>query len=263
MKNIIKAQIYQVRHDSIVILFLFSGLVLMAACMLMNGLENRMGELSAGLLFATAGGSYTFIAAVGFVVLVPRISGWDLGDKTINYEIMAGHARKEVYFGRVMVSLGWSIAGGMTILLLPLLAAEILFGWGNNMNPGDAIIRCILALFPLFRIACGFILLTFLLKNCYMAMMIGWVLFAVTMIVNMCYQEFTGRILTFHSGFTNLTYIFDFSSFKFMFIGGEDIPVYAATVSPSMTAGTAAVSLLMGIVYIAAGYVFFCRQDMD
>lgn len=263
MKNIIKAQMYQIRHDRIVILFLLSGLAFMAASMLMNGLESGMGELSAGLFLAMAGGSFTFIAAVVFVVLVPRISGWDLGDKTINYEIMSGHARKEVYFGRVMVSLAWSLAGGMAILFLPLLAVQVLFGWGNNMNFADAIIRCVLAVFPLFRIACGFILLTFLLKNCYMAMIIGWILFDVTMIVNMCYQEFTDRMLTFWFGFTNLTYIFDFSNYKFEYIGGEDIPVYVTTVSPSMAAGTVVISLLAGIICIAVGYVFFCRQDMD
>lgn len=260
MKNIIKALNYQTRRDYIVILLLLSGLVqpVVSLCqMILNEIN-----MSAGMFFGRSAETYCFTTIVIFVIIVPRICGWDAADKTINYEIMAGHSRSEVYFGRVIVSLVWSLTEAVAMLVLPLLAVSVFFGWGKNMNAADAAIRCILVIFPLFRFVCEFILLTFLLKNCYMAMIVGWLLFDAAMIANMCYQEFTDRAFTFQFAFSNLLQVLDFGNYKFEYIGGKDIPVYVTAVSPSMAAGTICSSLLVGIVCIAIGHVVFCRQDM-
>ena len=201
--------------------------------------------------------------AIVFVILAPRICGWDATDKTMNYEIMAGHSRKEVYFGRVIVCLIWSMVSGIVIMVLPVLVMTMINGWGENVNVYDVVIRYLLILFPMFRLICELILLTFLLRNCYVSMLVGWVFFDAALIGSMVYMELTEKQLTVQLAVSNLITLFGFDNYKLEYVGGEDIPVFSAGLSSSMILGTVFVSLLVGGICLAIGYVVFQKRDMS
>ncbi len=260
MWNIIKAQNYQTKGDNLVILVLLAGLLLPAGAILM---DFDISELSGSLFMAQLGYVLPICLGMVLVILVSRICGWDAGDKTMNYEILAGHSRAEVYFGRVIMSVIWGLGSGIAMLALPVLGITAINGWGDSMNPGEAAICCVLFLFPMLRLICEFAMLAFLLRDCYKAMLAGWVFFAASMIGITVYEELTDRVLTVQLVITNMREVISFSNFKLEYIGGEDIPVYMTGMDASLIMGTILVSLLAGGACLAVGYVVFKNQDMN
>lgn len=262
MWNIMKAQNYQIRSDNLVIWVLLAGLLLPTGGLLMD-LDFNIRELSGSLFMAQLGSVIPIPLGLVLVILVSRICGWDAVDKTMNYEILAGHSRAEVYFGRVVMSVIWGLGSGIAMLVLPVLGITMMSGWGDNMNLADAAARCVLFLFPMLRLICEFAMLAFLLRNCYKAMLAGWVFFAVSMIGIMVYEELTDRILTVQLVITNMREVIGFSNYKLEYIGGEDIPVYVALADTSLVMNTVLVSLLAGGAFLAVGYAVFKKQDMS
>lgn len=260
MWNIMKAQNYQIRGDNLFIYVLLIGLLLPTGCILM---DFGFNELSGSIFMAQLGGVMPMVLCMVHVILISRICGWDAVDKTMNYEIMAGHSRAEVYFGRIAVSMIWGLASGMLLILLPVFAITMINGWGDGMNVMDAMACCALALFPMFRLICEVALLTFLLQNCYAAMLLGWIFFEITFVGGMIYQEFTDKSFTVQLASYNLSWVFDFSNYKLVYIGGEDVPVYDTVINSSMAVSTVLVSLLVGGACLAIGYALFRKQDMN
>lgn len=262
MWNVIKAQNYQIKRDNLVVYGFMAGLIFPFLGMVMQADVMDFDNMSGSEYMAMSSGIFPIILMILSLILASRVCGWDSTDKTINYEIMAGHSRKEVYFGRVCSTLLWTLTGGLILMVLSLLFALAVFGWGDHMSLGALVLRIVTALFPLFRLSCEFMLLTFLLQNCYMGMVLGLVAFDVSVLAVMIYEEFTDRILTVQLASSNLMKLFDFSNYSFEYIDGEDVMVFAAALEPSMLVGSIAISLVAGTVCIAIGYIVFCRRDL-
>ncbi len=260
MWNIMKAQNYQTKGDNLVILVLLAGFLLPTGAVL---IDFDVSELSGSLFMAQLGSVLPSFLGMVLVILVSRICGWDAGDKTINYEILAGHSRAEVYFGRVIMSVIWGLGSGIAMLVLPVLGITLINGWGDSMNPGNAAVHCVLFLFPMLRLICEFAMLTFLMRDCYKAMLVGWVFFAVSVIGIMVYEELMDRVLTLQLVITNMRQVIGFDNYKLEYIEGEDIPVYMTGMDAPLVIGTILVSLLVGGACLAIGYAVFKKQDMD
>lgn len=260
MWNIIKAQNYQIRGDNLVILVLLAGLLLPTGTLLM---DFDISELTGSFFMAQLGSVLPICLGMVLVILVSRICGWDAGDKTMNYEVLAGHSRAEVYFGRVIMSVIWGLGNGIAMLVLPVLGITVINGWGNNMNLGAAAVRCVLFLFPMLRLICEFAMLAFLLRDCYKAMLIGWSFFAVSMVGIMVYEGLADTALTVQLVITNMREVIGFGNYKIEYIGGEDILVYMTGMDASLVLGTILVSLLAGGACLAVGYAVFKKQDMN
>lgn len=261
MWNTVRAQNYQTKNDIFIVCVLIFGTVMAFFGLLFN--DTDIHQLTGSMSLLILREELLLILVVITLLLSTRISGWDMEDKTINYEVLSGHNRGEVYFGRVIASMFWCITCGMLVTLLPILTMSMINGWGVNMKLGDILIRYVLLIFPLFRLVSEFVLLTFILRSCYKAMLIGWVLFASTLIGCMVYEELTDRIITTQFAYSNLIWIMGFNNAKLEYINGEDVPVYITTVSSSMALGTILVCLLAGIACLGLGYVIFRKQDMN
>lgn len=260
MWNIIKAQNYQIRGDNLVILVLLAGLLLPTGTLLM---DFDISELTGSFFLAQLGSVLPIGLGMVLVILVSRICGWDAGDKTMNYEVLAGHSRAEVYFGRVMMSVIWGLGSGIAMLVLPVLGATMINGWGDNMNLSDAAVHCVLFLFPMLRLICEFAMLAFLLRDCYKTMLIGWSFFAVSMIGIMIYEELTNKVLTVQLVITNMREVIGFGNYKLEYVAGEDIPVYVTGMDVSFVMETILVSLLVAGACLVVGYAVFKKQDMN
>lgn len=116
MKNLIKAQLYQLKKDRLVQIT-FVGMLLIL--LMMAYINQLLAVTEASGLDTVTGGGFFANNLVGamtvglmFVIIsVPRICGWDFTDKTTNYELMSGHIRREVYFSRIAVSLLVGVIG--------------------------------------------------------------------------------------------------------------------------------------------------------
>lgn len=260
MWNTVKALNYQIRNDIFIVCVLIVGTVMAFLGLLLGNTD--IHQLTGSMTLLNLREELLLLLVVITLLLSARISGWDMDDKTINYEVLSGHNRGEVYFGRVIASMFWCITSSMLVALLPILTMSMINGWGVNMKLGDILIRYVLLIFPLFRLVCEFVLLTFILKSCYKAMLIGWVFFASAMIGCMVYQELTDKTITTQFAYSNLVWIMGFDNAKLEYINGEDVPVYLTTVSSSMAFETILVCLLVGTACLWLGYTMFKKQDM-
>lgn len=126
----------------------------------------------------------------------------------------------------------------------------------------DMALRYLLLLFPIFRLICEFVLLTFLLQNCYKAMLIGWVFYDLAVLGSMIYEEVTDKAVTVQLAATNISYLMAGFNARFEYVNGEDVSIYVTTVEPSMAVATIVASVLAGALCLLAGYLIFRRQDI-
>ncbi|MBR1865627.1 MAG: ABC transporter permease [Lachnospiraceae bacterium] len=260
MWNIIKAQNYQMKKDIMVVLLAICGLVLLIVPNVLDS-SGDMDGLTGSVYLLQTSELLLLIFSIICLLLTCRICGWDYMDKTINYEILSGHSRKEVYWGRIVTSGIWSVVFCYVLGLLPLFIFTIVNGWGVNMNMGNVMFRYALMIFPILRMVCEFALLTFLLRNCYGAMVIGWTLFALSMIGVMFVEELTDTEWKLQLAYTNMSMLFDFSHGRLGYVGGEDVMIYETAVDLQTVLGTIGVSLLVSAVCLALGYLYYKKSD--
>lgn len=263
MWNLIKAQNYQLKRDKVTkwmwLLFLGSLVVFFVSYMRDNSLSELMGSDIPIMM-----GDVNMIILGFFVILVPaRIMGWDYTDKTLNYELMAGHSRRDVYWSRVLLSLVMSMVGCVIYLFLPLFLFGVVNGWGYTTDMGDIFLRYGLSLLPLFRLAGECVLLTVLLKNCYMAMIIGYVMYDASVVPMLVLEPLVDIKWTTQICFVNLKNLLYMDKCRLQYINGEDVQVYQTALESELLTGTIGVSLIVGIACLGLGYLYFKKSDMN
>lgn len=262
MWNLMKAQNYQARKDNFVIYVVIIGLLLMMGLALLDS-PFSFEELTGSIYMVAGSFGWSIVISVLTVLLVPRMFGWDMADKTINYEVLTGHSRTKVYLARAIVSIGRNMAIIMLLLLGSIGIFTLLNGWGNNMDPAGALQRMLLLVFPVFRLSCELLLLTVLLKNCYLSMVIGWGMTGALMVMSMIYIEAAGESRGLGLSLLTIMKLLDFSNYKLEFLGGKDVAVYETALESTFVAESIGVSLLAGVVCLVIGYMVFRKRDMD
>lgn len=137
MTDIIRASIYRLKISK---LHLYSGAVALGLGLMFCFLSksNLAYDVSYTSIYEIIRGnidSWVFFGFVIVMVLIVSYIGNDFKDKTIYYEVMGGHSRREVLLGRVIASggLAWLVWTMMGCLLLCSCKEEytILFdeGW--------------------------------------------------------------------------------------------------------------------------------------
>ena len=260
MKNIVKSQFYQIIREKMLWYMLVVALMMQTLMFVLPvWLENEEAT-SAGEFFAGNGYGLIVFPVFFLVVAVGLICGVDFLDKTNHYEVLGGHRRYEVYLGRVIAS---SIAGGVGALFLTILPVGIyavLYGWGEKVAFAPVILRFLLMLFPYLRLVAEFAFLTFLIKNPYVVMGLGYVVFMLTMtIVSGTTIEATSAFL----GITNLSLLTMVSKWATYGLGNDMNYIFDASLGAGAIAATVAASVVFGAAALYLGYVFFKHDDMN
>lgn len=263
MWNLIKAQNYQLKRDRATrymwVIFLGSLVVIFLEYLRNNPLSDLTGSNTAVVMSEPN----VMIPGIFVILLTARIVGWDYTDKTLNYELMAGHSRRAVYWSRVWVSLVCVMVGCAIFLFLPLLFFGLINGWGHSADLAKILFRYGLSLLPLFRLMGECVLLTVLLKNCYMAMIIGYMLFEAGMVLMMVLEPLVDFDFTTQLSVTNLYSLVYVDYCRFQYIDGEDVVVYETALESGLITGTIGVSLVVGIACLWLGYLYFKKSDMN
>ena len=263
MWNIVRGLNYQLKRDNgVVYIYLVAALAL--GGYLADFFGNYGFEELTGGFFGVLQGDAQFMA-IGILVplLTARIAGWDYTDKTMNYELLAGHSRRQVYWSRVWVSLVWCMISCVISMFVPLLVFSTINGWGIRADMGGMLLRYILVIFPAFRLLCECVLLTVLMKNCYMVMIIGFVMYEFSWVFGVMSEPLTGFELTTQFTSMNIYRLLLFDKSRFAYINGEDIVVYDVAMEPGFLLGTVVVSLVVGVACLWIGYLYFKKSDMD
>lgn len=259
MKNIMKAQLLQLKKDRIC-RFIFIG-ILVVMFMLVYMITNMASgdiEITGGEHAVMLATMMQLLAQFFMYLFTAQACGVDFTDKTMNYEIMAGHTRRQVYFGRVIPTL---IIGTLVTLLLiavPIAADVIIMGgWGDKVNFADMLLRYLLMAFPVARTICEFIFLTFIIKNPYIVMGISYV---ACIVLGMNVPTTTDHC--FVLGMTNINAITVINEWQSFGLGGDLHYIYETGLSADFVVPTILVSVIIGGIALLLGYTFFKNDDM-
>ncbi|MBQ3162383.1 MAG: ABC transporter permease subunit [Oscillospiraceae bacterium] len=256
MRNIIKALTYQTRTDNVTY---YS--ILLAVFLTIFGMLDF--DMTGSEYVALNGESISLLPVFLILMLGVRILGWDYADKTMNYEILSGHHRREVYFARVIVAHIWCIAFCVGFMLLPVIIFTLINGWGVTMDFGGMALRFALAIFPMIRIVCQYVLLVFLVKSAYIAWAAGYLLSMFAMLIPMILEEIMQSFkFTYHLATTNLMKLFTFNQ-SIGYVNGEDVTICHTELEPSMIIGTIGVSVAVSVICIVLGYIIFKKSDVN
>ena len=267
MWNLLKATAAQSKHDKLLwllaVLFclLFPGLMFLMDLVMDAGLfTNMTGSEAAGTWF----GSAAFLMTIMAIVLTGRICGWDLRDKTANYEILFGHKRAAVYFSRFAAASAVCILCATVMMLLPPLLITAVMGWGGSMTFGTMMQHFLLALPVVLRIVCLFTMLTFLVENDIAVFAIGFFGNMGQMILIVLLEVSGSRVkLSWHTALTCLMRnVLDFSNTTGGMLDGKEITVYKAALTQSVVTETLLSAVGFGLLWLLLGYLIFRRRDL-
>ncbi len=257
MKNIVKAQFFQLIRDKIIGYMLFVTLLMQVLTAVLPIILDEAVP-SVGEFLATSEGGIPSFPIFFLVLVTAQICGGDFMDKTHNYELMSGHKRWEVYLGRVIPALLVGGVGSLLLMLLPVGIYATMYEWGTKVVLGEVLLRWALMLLPLLRLVCEMACLTFLVKNPYVVMGVGYMTFMASfMIVEMC------GIQTVFLATTNLTWLQAVNKWVTYGLGNTYNYIYNMTTTPEMLFGTVIASVVFGLAALYLGYVFYQNDDMN
>lgn len=259
MKNIIKSQLFQLKKDKISIFtFIAIAVVELLLVYMMYGTNKTYdGVIIGGEEVARTLSMFALLPQFFMYIFTAQSIGADFKDKTCNYEIMSGHTRLQVFFGRAIPTIIISVLGTISLMAIPCIAITAIYGWGNTVSHVDYIIRLLLMIFPVIRITCEFILFSFIIRNPYVIMGLSYVGFMALGINESILHNYTPVL-----GFTTINNI---STIDFWYTYGLDTDIryiYETAMPAGDIVSIIVVSLLFAAAALYLGYVFFKNDDM-
>ena len=256
MKNLIKAQLYQLKKNRILIL-IFIALCIMQVSGSAGEMAYQNWELSAGGYLAANGLSVLSPVILIVTLVTAEVCGADFMDKTGNYELMAGYRRKDIFFSRTVLSVLLSLPAMFLLLLVWVVAAVALGGWGTELFPGAVLFRMALLIFPIFRLICEFIFLSYVIKNQYIVMGCGLFLFMGNAVLSI------PEHVRMFSSIGSIHELVNFSSWAtFRLVDEKEIRIYESAISSFDALGIAVISVLAGVLFLWLGYQFYKKDDL-
>ncbi|MDE7120628.1 MAG: hypothetical protein K2O42_00495 [Oscillospiraceae bacterium] len=258
MRNLLKSIHYQMRHDLfVVILFLIASII--SGVIIIS--DVNFSSITGSEFLAVFGMSYPILFMILISMLTTRICGWDFMDKTLNYEILAGHTRNQVYWAKVCASLLWCLTSCLIITVLPVLVVTMIYGWEASINPGSAVLCFVLAIFPMIQFISEIVLLTFLVKNYLIAAVISCMLGEFVVMIDMVMTSLGYQSMLFLA-LPNLIALFDFSNYHMGYVNGEDVMVIDMALTTPVILMTILSSVLISAICLILGSVRFRKSDL-
>lgn len=260
MNNLIKSQLYQLRKEKVLIIFLIIIIIMEFTAAISESSFGMGTTITADTLLAE-NGHYLVLVAMAFgLLLTAQVCGSDFNDRTANYELMSGHLRRNVYFSKAVVSLTGGMMGTVVAFSVPFMFNVARWGWGTDLDVKGVLVRYLLLIFPVFRIICEFVFLSFLIKNSYVVMAMG---FIVPIGLG---QSLVGYFPDCKSVLLGLTNIYKLAVFpSWMGYTGADLKylyVYDTSLSLEDIILTVVASLAIGSFFLWLGYQYFKNDDM-
>ncbi len=267
MYNVIKAQVYQLKHD-IITWCIFAGLLAFFTVMTFVARSGATpGEITGSSVFTDLGDGNTVILNFITLIMTARICGWDLGDNTVNYELLTGTRRRDIHAGRFITSFVSSVLMYYIVISVYLLVNTAIDGWGTVISPEGTVFRLALMIFPIFRLTALYTLLTFLFRDGKASALTGYILTMLgTMFVSLAeelaFDEKIIEISNYCISLASAVKLLDLGNLTFDCIDGKDVMVIKDMMTPALDISYAAVCVAAGIVFLIISWTVFRRRDM-
>lgn len=256
MKNILRGQIYML-PKYIISHFVFIGIAtIMVLTAFFTIKASPMLIQNAGI-FACVPDILSSLISVSYIfILTAQVCLSDFSDKTSYYELMGGHTRLEVYFGRAIPCIVLGTLGTLVLMIVPDITATFLLGWGGDIPLGQIILRRLLLVFPLMRICCECVFLSFLIRNMVAIMVTGYLVFL-----------FGGYISSLNSSpwlaTTSISMLYETDVWTTYGLDSKIHFSFGASLQPETIVSVILVSLAAGAISLIMGYFFFAKDDMN
>ncbi|MGN0384324.1 MAG: ABC transporter permease subunit [Lachnospiraceae bacterium] len=259
MKSILKSQLYQMKLPYIwkkvlPILLVFNFLIIYVNVVLGGEIES----LSEFIVGGEYGNLLNFMEFF-IIIATAEICGNDFSDKTINHELLSGHSRKDVFLGRAVAAIGVSLIGALILLVIPIVAFTAMGYWGDTVTLKGVVLRIALCIFPIIKVSCEMILLTYIVKNGLLASVIGCVGLIITGVIG----GMTAIGMPYLISSSNLMQLFHFDGWStYRMKDLKQFSTYESMVNSNVAILTVVVSVLAGAMFLWIGYKFFEKDDL-
>ncbi len=269
MKNIIKSQFYQYSKNRLLkIIFVIFCLFIVAITFFIKlelDINNKgvadpddMVKFTGDYCFTMIFPRYFMLSLLFLMVVACTLFSEDFKDKTENYEILSGHLRSHLYFGRVIPTIITALLSWAILAYTPITVMTIINGWGTDLPFSETLLRLVLLIFPIIRIISDLILVTIITRNSIISMSLGYI--ALILISNV---NFTDSFTTLFNGMGNIFMLLSCEVMATYGLTTEVNLIYDISTSPLEIWGTIIVSLLFSAAEIWIGYIFFKKEDIN
>ncbi|MDE5753318.1 MAG: hypothetical protein K2H89_02040 [Oscillospiraceae bacterium] len=260
INNLIRSQLFQLRHEHDIWRELLACLAFQIIIVLIFALGMETQGIydvqATGCMFFAENSKMIMLLPVSFVFLLAgQICAGDFTDKTQNYEIMAGHSRSEIYCSRVILSLILGILSGMLLVVVPVVAAGLYYGWGEQMPVSDAVSRILLVAFPMIRMICEAVFLAFISRHPYLPAIVGG---GMIMLSSLGMLDQCTPLL----GISNVNLLCRIEKYIVFDPQEHLLYTYDASLAGTDIVGTVILSLAGGILALLLGNYFFRKDDI-
>ncbi len=264
MINLIKAQQYRTRRDIASYIAIMVGLLIFSMTALLSMSDEGSSNADAGHFFLMSAGGFAIISSLIILTFTGMISGSDMLDKTMNFEILDGAKRSRVYFSRFIVSLCWGVSVMYAVVIIPMIVTGIIKGWGNIISVGQFAQRMALLLFPFVRITALYTAMTFMLGDFRAVFAIGYILSETELLVEFVFLEIVKVPVYVRSLFSvpAVNVLLDVNNIGFDYVNAEDIQVVKNTLSASECVICVGINIVMTVLLLVLGLKIFKNKDL-
>ena len=261
MNNIIKSLNYQIKRDIVTYIAIFAGI----AVALLPALEFsavEIGEINGGLYANYYLGTMMLIPYIMSCLIGACVIGKDMGDKTINYEIMSGHSRGQSFWGRVIAAFVWDIGLCILVSAIPIGLISAINGWGNNIVFAHFAQRYVIIIVSTCRILSFVVLITTLIRHPVAGGFISYGVINFSTIPLILLEELFDKKMYHVLAMSDIFYLSDFINMVSIVENGEKIAKYDLSVPTSFFIVSIIVTFGVSAVYLSLAYLVFKKRDM-
>lgn len=261
MKNIIKAQLYQLKSQRFLYIAFFGVLALSLVMTYMIGIGSVPPEIEPTASFMASSAISVIWLLVSFftAIFTGYVCASDFGDKTMNYETMSGTLRKQSFFARVIITIPFSVLFSIALIAADVLIITALYGWGGYIPAKVFVFRLFIAAFPIMRMSCFLVLVSYIFKNVAAPLIVQYLVYILISLIS----AFSAGGSPFLFAITNILYIGNFELWATFGLETSSNYIFETYISSGDVIKTIAVSLIVSAAYIIVGYSFYHRDDLS
>lgn len=258
MLNIIKSQLYSTVRDIYTYIGGFYMLLMFVLTISITFADIGNETVTGSLMFSHYCENSIIFSLINALIFTTRLSGWDFNDKTLNYEVLYGHKRSSVFWGRTLMAVTVSMVTSVILTFAPVVAAYLINGWGCIVPAREVLIRSAILVLTLLKFSAVLIFITVIVKNSWTAMILGFL----TIMVEAILSIFSSKIMTWLS-FYAVSEATLFENPKLDFIDGEDVLVFQDRLSSGFITQNILICSVTILAALSIGYLIFRKRDMN
>ena len=149
------------------------------------------------------------------------------------------------------------------LMMIPVGIFYLIYGWGPETDRNEVLLRCILVLFPIFRMCAFNMMLASVTRSAGKGIAIGYAIFMVEVMAQSILEELFQITLVYSMGFANAASLLISENSWNMVIDGRAVTVFDTAVTGDMIWKTIVVSVIFTVVYLILAYINFKQTDRD